>query len=440
MKSFLLYISLVLAVVGAYHALLVPHGETDYPGDDISSTDTATALAQLARKIKENELAKIANTESITAVSTKHSSLQNDISALVSRLSSVETFVNGFSPTVSTDTSNTTTSLPSTVTNVLDDRISSIESEIDDLDTQDLEWKRKIALLEFQLPIQKLNIDGMVTRTDAMLGTIDDLASTVNNVSILAATYEERATNLITTVTSSSNALADSLTERFAELNGNLIEAYVGLSTQLLASSGAVGEAFLIREDYSQSRKPLRVDTGVKLFGTDSNNATACFSSQGNDTKEKCALRQDKNGHTALSSLFWTYVNARGGNHIKCIDLKTIVNGELACHNLGDAKSTNFRADSNYLSTGSGKRNYFRFGQNNPSVSIREKEIEIDGTDVLAKLNALEARLSDIEGNYLDTRKTHTLRSHNANLYLASSGKVDVGSSSSHAKWDIRNR
>ena len=105
MKSFLLYISLVLAIVGAYHALLVPHqGTNDYPEDDISSTDTATALSQLARKIKANELAKTANSESISEVSSKNTTIQSDINALVSRMNSVENFVSGFNTTTSADT------------------------------------------------------------------------------------------------------------------------------------------------------------------------------------------------------------------------------------------------------------------------------------------------------------------------------------------------
>ena len=345
-----IFLAIVLGIVGAYHAILVPHEPLSF-SDEVSSVDTSTALAQLGRKIKENELAKIANAESITVVTTKTSSLQSEINSLVSKMSSVENFIDGFNSTTSADTS-------STVANpALDARIASVEAEIDSLEDVDETWKRKIALLEFQQPIQKLEIDGMVTRTDAMLGTMGDLASTVNEVSILASTYEERANELITNITNDANILSDSLTERFATL-----------SNQLISSSGAIANAIQI--------------SGVK------------------------AIHQSE---------------------------------EIIFKNLG-SHDTHFRLNSNYISTGEGNATYFRFGTNNPSVAITQNEVRISSTNVLETLISLEARISDIEGNYVDTRKTQTLYNHVAQKYLSSGGDVNTDEGSFHARWSVRNR
>ncbi|AAR26873.1 FirrV-1-A49 [Feldmannia irregularis virus a] len=66
-------------------------------------------------------------------------------------------------------------------------------------------------------------------------------------------------------------------------------------------------------------------------------------------------------------------------------------------HNGQATGSTVFQTQSNFIVTGTGERTYFGFGKNNKSVSVRENEITINGTDVLAKLNELNSKIQTLE-------------------------------------------
>lgn len=177
-------------------------------------------------------------------------------------------------------------------------------------------------------------------------------------------------------------------------------------------------------DGYTSCTGALRVDQNASIFSEGTN---AFFSHQnfaGSNTD--FALAHIQNGKTILSSngagnSGTIECRVRGKNMVKMEPARVVVDNEFVVNHAAGTHDTHFRADSNYISTGAGKRTYFRFGGSNPTVDIRDKEVRINGTDVLAKLNNLEARIKTIESDAIMKNDSVRLQNENNKKYVRKS-------------------
>ena len=160
---------------------------------------------------------------------------------------------------------------------------------------------------------------------------------------------------------------------------------------------------------------PMRVDERAYVY---SESSTAYFSNffKRSVPAEMYALAHADDGTTTLNSdnLVKIRVQKADRLEVKSHYFKIFNSGSNVQHTFFQGNSNH-----NYISTASGKRTYFRFGNDGPSVSILHKEININGTNVLAKLNALEKRIKSLEDD--DTIKNKDiiyLKNGNNNKYV----------------------
>lgn len=395
-KNFLLYLTLVLSIVGAYHAIIVAHGPTGLEslidGDSPDLTSVIAQVSQLTRNFNKIDQDKTDNSNTISnlvtkvvpSIDSKISEITTNINSLVNRNNDLE--FDG-----------------------INSRLSEIESNIEGLSSVGKEWDSKIGLIEFNQPLLKLQLDGIEERTNTLFGTVDDVTLRTDAMGVslgkvedmVAETLEELGTNL------------GKLGDRMAENRGYLED----LGTNINYSAENVF-----------STKPLTVESVATIF-SDPNNAYFANASMSNTTDY--AIKQHKDGTTVLNSSKQIYVNVDSTNILKC------TNGSLSIEN-EDSNSTIFRTKNNFITTGEGRSTFFRFGKESPTVSISDKEINIDGTDVLATLNSLRNRIIVMEENYLDTRKTHLLYHHASGTYQTQSGNMTTNAASTNAHYTVR--
>lgn len=175
---------------------------------------------------------------------------------------------------------------------------------------------------------------------------------------------------------------------------------------------------------------PMVVDGDAYIS---SDTSFAYFSHRNWKEGENYALGQHNNGITVLNSPKEVRLRLKGKDMLAVTDGKTTVEGELKVNQpVGNGThDTHFRADNNYISTGEGKKTFFRFGPNDASVTIRDKEVNINGTDVLAKLKELEE-------NFLDMRKTVKFRNHSTDKYIGFDGKPNAPIYDSNNHYEIK--
>lgn len=179
---------------------------------------------------------------------------------------------------------------------------------------------------------------------------------------------------------------------------------------------------------------PLTVHKKASIFSEGSN----AFFSHANFSGSNVdfALAHISNGKTILSSngagaSGIIQCRVRGTDMLQIQPTQVEVERELKINHSSGTHDTHFRADSNYISTGAGKKTFFRFGSGTPSVTIRDKEVNINGTDVLAKLK-------ELEDNFLDMRKTVKFRNHKTNGYIGFGGKPNAPIYDSNNHYEIK--
>ncbi|ACH46879.1 unknown [Feldmannia species virus] len=167
----------------------------------------------------------------------------------------------------------------------------------------------------------------------------------------------------------------------------------------------------------------------------------ACFG-HWNQRGDKCALSQSSDGSVALGSFGTPNVNLKcsGVDRISISPSQTRLRGSVWIQNGAtgeDTRSTVLNEDNNYLATGSGKKTYFTFGRNNPSVHVREKEINIDGVDVLAKLKELQDGIvfleNKVENEFVKKGSEYWMQGEKDNW------NAELGYAGDDARWHKNN-
>lgn len=172
---------------------------------------------------------------------------------------------------------------------------------------------------------------------------------------------------------------------------------------------------------------PLKVDGRVYLT---SDNTNAYFMNI-RKAPGNYALAHADDGITTLNSDKYIKFRVQEAERI------TVYSTSLKINNPG-ASSTYFAASNNTICTGAGKKTYFRFGTAAASVHIENKEINIDGTNVLAKLNSLQAQVN----NCVKSGGKVIIRNQASNKYLDHGGNPNIkpeDKGSVHAHYSIYN-
>ena len=182
---------------------------------------------------------------------------------------------------------------------------------------------------------------------------------------------------------------------------------------------------------------PLTVQNKASISSADGSNA---FFSHANFSGSNVdfALAHISNGKTILSSngagaSGIIQCRVRGTDMLQIQPTQVQVERELKINHVAGTHDTHFRADSNYISTGAGKKTFFRFGGGAPSVSIRDKEVNINGTDVLAKLNSLQSQVDAIKKDYVKKGSEYYINGHK------DSWKAELGYDGNDARWSKSN-
>lgn len=180
---------------------------------------------------------------------------------------------------------------------------------------------------------------------------------------------------------------------------------FSGQSARIRVSDGA-DTGFVVENSSNNALFSVRgLDARAAIYGSldvdddvhigSNSDGHACFSHLYSVAHP--ALLQKADGNTVVDSTTAVAIHNKGVNMLNVDATKVKVETELVVNNADGTQDTHFRANHNYISTGAGKKTYFRFGLSSPTVTIRDKEININGTDVLAKLAALETRIKTLE-------------------------------------------
>lgn len=160
----------------------------------------------------------------------------------------------------------------------------------------------------------------------------------------------------------------------------------------------------------------------------------ACFGHQAYlDSPGSLALKQNSSGVTEVAAATSLLLVAGGSTMLKIEPGKTVANTAFFVGGMPGSQDTAFRANNNYISTAAGKQTYFRFGTSEPSVAIRDKEVKINGVDILAKVKALEARIAALEGSYVKKGAEYYINGHK------DSWKAQLSYAGDDARWSTSN-
>ena len=113
-------------------------------------------------------------------------------------------------------------------------------------------------------------------------------------------------------------------------------------------------------------------------------------------SRDNCALQQASDGKTVIATPSKASVNVDGGTMLMVESDKTHVKTELKITQ--SPYDTHFNKDAggtNVISSNYGT--FFRTGTSASTVTIKNREININGTDVLAKMNRLQTDLDALE-------------------------------------------
>eukprot|EP00752_Nemacystus_decipiens_P004391 g4014.t1 len=166
---------------------------------------------------------------------------------------------------------------------------------------------------------------------------------------------------------------------------------------------------------------PMVVDETAHISGdTD----MAYFSHNRQQGAEKYALGQHNNGITVMNSRRELKFRVKSEIMANITTANTTVEKALRVIHPSGTQATQFAASNNFISTGEGQGTFFRFGLNAPSVSITDKEVNINGTDVLATLASFEQRIKSLENeDTIKNREVIYLKNGDNNKYVRKAAK-----------------
>lgn len=131
-------------------------------------------------------------------------------------------------------------------------------------------------------------------------------------------------------------------------------------------------------------------DVSIRVEGTD-----AVFS---HTNASHPAIRQTIKGATYVGSAGSVVLRSSNSDMLSIDSNGTTIANELIITS-DNMQNTMFRSNGdNFISTGAGKSTHFSSG-NSVSVSIKDREVVIDGTSVLASLKSLESEIKSFEND-----------------------------------------
>eukprot|EP00903_Cladosiphon_okamuranus_P019541 g17972.t1 len=207
---------------------------------------------------------------------------------------------------------------------------------------------------------------------------------------------------------------------RNASANGFVLEN--SNSDRMFTVRGSDGVGFLAG--------PMLVNNQAHISG-DAN--FAYFSNRRYQGEEYYAFGQHNNGTTVVNSPNEIRLRVKQNNMVFVSDTLSTVAKELQINHRAGIGDTLFREDNNYISTGGNRKTFFRFGGGDPTVAIRDKEININGTDVLAKLNSLQSQVDAIESNYVKKNAEYYINGHKDNW------QSELSYNGNDATWNTSN-
>lgn len=180
----------------------------------------------------------------------------------------------------------------------------------------------------------------------------------------------------------------------------------------------------------------LQVDNNVRIWETEKSAHFGHVDVSGGANN----MHQTKDGTLVLGTP--TYVTTKV-NRVEMLQVnkdKTVIHKEILLKGQNSTSDTHFNyqnAGSNWISAKDGGATNFRFGQVGPTVAIKNKEININGTNVLEKLNSLQKQINDLEttlsSSYVKTGDTYYMKGHK------DSWSAELGYSGDDARWNKSN-
>lgn len=370
-----------------------------------------------------------------------------------------------------------------TQTDIVNPRLSDIETSLRDLESLDMRVVSRIDLLESSKPVE-------AAERATILNDVTRLASRVTSAEVAVDNNTDMIEGVVSEKISSNSANIDSLHSStnflnellfrnnekiicdgfFQARNGALLwNAKVGYSSAgdnnwktYRSNTGAKGlgfEGFALRHTVGNSSNagfiiengkdeallsvrasdgltgiggPLQVNESSAMYAD--GNGSACFG-HWNHRGDSCGLRQKVDGSVLVGSLQSPNVTITCGG----TDSLKVTPGVFQINN-GGGSSTNhsvFSENDNNIVTGSGRKTYFSFGKDEAKVAISKKEITIDGTKVLATLNSLQAQIkifaNEMANNYVKTGSQYYMKGHKDNW------GTELGFSGYDARWHTDN-
>lgn len=165
----------------------------------------------------------------------------------------------------------------------------------------------------------------------------------------------------------------------------------------------------------------VQVKDGPNIFAAD---GIAYFGNHhfaGDAERHNYGLRQGSDGKTVVGSPSKVSICVGEYNMLFVESNKTTIEQELLLTN-GKNRDThfNFRGEGeNVISSAWGKTTRFRCGTSQSTVEIKNKEVNIDGTDVLAKLKSLQAQIDALDtkmsSDYVKMDSEYYIQGHKDN-------------------------
>lgn len=288
------------------------------------------------------------------------------------------------------------------VTTQVNPRLDTIETKLGELDQADETWKNRIEALEGVEPQEIVPFVQQPSPLEAHIKLSGPSLSFTKNIALNQNGLRFNNVNDSTWMAYlASNGDTASPTGKKLSVGYNFNGWSTRIRTRADIASGIIfedsNEKMLMSvravDAYTHLAGPLNVQDNTAVF---SNGTVASFAHKNHMSVNNSALRQGSDGVTVLSSPKYIKIKVEGLDNIICTKSKTMINHELVVNHASGTHDTHFRANGNYISTGAGKKNYFRFGAGDPSVTIQEKEVTIDGVNVLQTIKTLQKQVADL--------------------------------------------
>ena len=428
-------------------------------------TDLQSAVDLNTTNIETLRIDVDTNTDNISFVST---SLQEQITQNKSNTNAVKTTADGLVSDMNT------LHLP---------RISGIEANVLALTETDTSTGTRLDLVEAEVPLAQaargiltddlVSLSERVTQNTNTIGDIEDdldgaIQEDIDAAKARITVLEGDASHLSEKLKrSGDDIICDGVLrteEAKLSLNSNPIKLGSSSSTDWMIWAGTNAEIqSAAGYGFAGNKMTVRVeDNSQSGFVLENSSSELLFSVRGNDglgslegplkVDGKAYLKSDNTnayfmnirkapGNYALAHADDGTTSLNSDTVIKLLVQKAdkieVKSASVKIFNPG-AQSTWLSSNNNYISTGNGKKTYFRFGTASPSVSIQNREITINGTNVLAKLNSLQAQVNGIKRDYVKSGDKVLLRNHAANKYLGKGGTTSESNKhSTNAHYEI---